>query len=79
TVLRSMNTAFSRRPVGCHCIAPLVPVAAAHDLHRRIPGAELEVFPGMGHDLPRALIPAFTTRIVAHLRRAEAPPGSAVS
>jgi pimeloyl-ACP methyl ester carboxylesterase len=58
---------------------PLVPVAAAHDLHRRIPGAELEVFPGMGHDLPRALIPAFTTRIVAHMRRAEAQPGSAVS
>jgi len=58
---------------------PLVPVAAAHDLQRRIPGAELEVFPGMGHDLPRALVPAFTTRIAAHLRRADAQPGSAVS
>jgi len=49
---------------------PLVPVAAAHDLHRRIAGSQLQVFPGMGHDLPRALVPAFTTRIVEHLQRA---------
>jgi pimeloyl-ACP methyl ester carboxylesterase len=55
---------------------PLVPVAAAHDLHRRIAGSELEVFPGMGHDLPRALVPTFTARIVEHLRRAEARPGA---
>jgi pimeloyl-ACP methyl ester carboxylesterase len=51
---------------------PLVPVAAAHDLHERIRGSQLEVFPGMGHDLPRALIPTFTARIVGHLQRAEA-------
>jgi len=51
---------------------PLVPVAAAYDLQRRIPGAQLEVFAGMGHDLPRALIPRFTTHIVDHLRRADA-------
>jgi pimeloyl-ACP methyl ester carboxylesterase len=50
---------------------PLVPVAAAHDLHQRIRGSQLEVFPGMGHDLPRALIPAFTARIADHLQRAE--------
>jgi hypothetical protein len=31
----------------------------------------MEVFPGMGHDLPRALIPRFTQHIVEHLRRAE--------
>jgi pimeloyl-ACP methyl ester carboxylesterase len=62
---------------------PLVPAAAAHDLHRRIAGSQLELFPGMGHDLPRALVPAFTARIVEHLRRAEARVadrgGSAVS
>jgi len=64
---------------------PLIPVAAAHDLQRRIRGARLEVFAGMGHDLPAALIPAITGHIVDHLRRAEAGPraargdGSAVS
>jgi len=34
---------------------PLVPVAAAHDLHARIAGSTLEIIPGMGHDLPAAL------------------------
>jgi pimeloyl-ACP methyl ester carboxylesterase len=64
---------------------PLVPVAAAHDLHRRIPGSHLEVFAGMGHDLPRALIAPIAAQIVDHLRRADAAShsrrgdGSAVS
>ena len=64
---------------------PLIPVAAASDLHRRIRGSRMQVFAGMGHDLPRALIPALTTPIIEHLRRAEAAPradrgnGSAVS
>jgi pimeloyl-ACP methyl ester carboxylesterase len=60
---------------------PLVPVAAAHDLHRRIRGSRLEIFPGMGHDLPRALVPALTGQIIEHLRRtgAAAPTQSAVS
>ena len=53
---------------------PLVPVAAAHDLHRRIRGAQIEIFAGMGHDLPRALIPTITGHIVDHLRRADAAP-----
>jgi len=51
---------------------PLIPVAAAYDLHRRITGSRLEVFPGMGHDLPRALIPRFTAQIVEHLQQADA-------
>lgn len=51
---------------------PLIPVAAAHDLQRRIRGSRMEIFAGMGHDLPRALIPAITAQIVDHLRRAEA-------
>jgi pimeloyl-ACP methyl ester carboxylesterase len=64
---------------------PLVPVAAAHDLHRRVRGSRLEIFPGMGHDLPRALIPAMTAQIIDHVRRVEAgapverTSGSAVS
>lgn len=36
---------------------PLVRVAAAHDLARRIPQARLQVVPGMGHDLPAAVVP----------------------
>jgi len=56
---------------------PLIPVAAAHDLRRRVPGAALEIFPGMGHDLPRALIGPITQRIVEHVRRVDAAPRAA--
>jgi pimeloyl-ACP methyl ester carboxylesterase len=38
---------------------PLVPVAAAHDLHAKIGGSTLEVIDGMGHDLPTPLWPRF--------------------
>jgi pimeloyl-ACP methyl ester carboxylesterase len=51
---------------------PLIPVAAAHDLHRRIRGSRLEIFRGMGHDLPRALVPTLAAQIIEHLRRADA-------
>jgi pimeloyl-ACP methyl ester carboxylesterase len=36
-------------------IDPLVPLAAAHDLHAKIKGSTLEVIDGMGHDLPEGL------------------------
>ena len=42
---------------------PLVPVAAAHDLHRKIKGSTLEVIDGMGHDLPPALWPRLAASI----------------
>lgn len=42
---------------------PLVPVAAAHDLKRKIVGAELDVIEGMGHDLPVPLWPRFVAGI----------------
>lgn len=48
---------------------PLVPVASAYDLQQRIAGAELEVLAGMGHELPKALLPRVIERIVAHLRK----------
>lgn len=35
---------------------PLVPVAGGRDTAASIPGARLEVVPGMGHDLPTALV-----------------------
>ncbi len=43
----------------------LIPVAAAHDLARRIPGAQLQTIPGWGHDLPEALWPQLATSIAA--------------
>jgi len=42
---------------------PLVPVAAAHDLHDRIGGSTLEIIDGMGHDLPAALWPRLAAAI----------------
>lgn len=45
---------------------PLVPVAGGKELARHIPGARLELIEGMGHDLPRALLPRFAELIVAH-------------
>jgi pimeloyl-ACP methyl ester carboxylesterase len=42
---------------------PLVPVAAAYDLHARIAHSTLEIIDGMGHDLPAALWPRFAAVI----------------
>jgi pimeloyl-ACP methyl ester carboxylesterase len=46
---------------------PLVPLAHGRDCARKIPGAKIEVVPGMGHDLPPSLIPLLTERMLAHL------------
>ncbi|MFT7722573.1 MAG: alpha/beta fold hydrolase [Roseateles sp.] len=48
----------------------LIPVAAGHDLARRIPGAALEILPGWGHDLPDPLWPRFADHIAAVAQRA---------
>jgi pimeloyl-ACP methyl ester carboxylesterase len=53
---------------------PLVPVAAAHDLHAKITGSTLEVIEGMGHDLPPALWPRLAQ---AMLRAPRAAPPEA--
>jgi pimeloyl-ACP methyl ester carboxylesterase len=42
---------------------PLIPVAAAHDLHAKIAGSTLEVIEGMGHDLPEVLWPRLAEAI----------------
>ena len=42
---------------------PLVPVAAAHDLHSKIKGSTLEVIDGMGHDLPHQLWPRLASSL----------------
>lgn len=49
---------------------PLVPVDGGEDTARTIPGAELRIIPGMGHDLPKALIPTFLEAIEAAAARA---------
>jgi pimeloyl-ACP methyl ester carboxylesterase len=51
---------------------PLVDVSGGRATARAIPGAELVVFDGMGHDLPRPLWGEITRRIAAHIARAEA-------
>ncbi|MBT9492749.1 MAG: alpha/beta fold hydrolase [Paucibacter sp.] len=42
---------------------PLIPVAAAHDLAKRIADARLDIIHGMGHDLPEPLWPRFVAGI----------------
>lgn len=47
----------------------LVPVAGGIDTFEAIPGAELQVLPGMGHDLPKALWPRIAGAIGELTRR----------
>ena len=51
-------------------IDSLVPLAGGIDTHASIPGAELMVIPGMGHDLPRSLWPRITGAIAANAAKA---------
>ncbi len=49
----------------------LIPAAGGRDTSRRIPGARLQIIPGMGHDLAPGLIPILLGHIVPHLRAAD--------
>ena len=49
---------------------PLVPVAGGRDTAANIPGAELRVIDGMGHDLPPALYDVFVDAIGRAVERA---------
>jgi pimeloyl-ACP methyl ester carboxylesterase len=49
---------------------PIVAKSGGEALARAIPGAELRIFPGMGHDLPAALWPTFADAIAANVARA---------
>ena len=49
---------------------PLIPLEAGLDTARAVPGAELLVIDGMGHDLPRAAWPEIVERIRALTARA---------
>ena len=49
---------------------PLIDVSGGKATAAAIPGAELELIEGMGHDLPRELWPRFVDLIVANADRA---------
>ncbi|MGB5949219.1 MAG: alpha/beta hydrolase [Parvibaculum sp.] len=85
-ILRQMAAAMSggdRRAALAKIKAPTVvlhgaadryiPVAAGEDTAKNIPGAELRVVPGMGHDLPTALAGTVAEAIVAAAERATGP------
>ncbi len=42
---------------------PLLPVAGGRDVASLVPGAEIETYPGWGHDLPGAFLPTLIDRI----------------
>jgi pimeloyl-ACP methyl ester carboxylesterase len=43
---------------------PLLPVACGRDVASLVPGAEIQTWPGWGHDFPGGMIPALIERIV---------------
>lgn len=49
---------------------PVVPLPAGQDTAALVPGARLEVIAGMGHDLPRALLPRLANLIGGHAKAA---------
>ena len=51
---------------------PLIPAAAGEATAAAIPGARLEIIPGMGHDLPEGAWPALVGAISGHTAAAEA-------
>jgi pimeloyl-ACP methyl ester carboxylesterase len=51
---------------------PLLMVGAGRQTAAAIPGAELRIIPGMGHDLPPGLYEIFIDAIDAAARRARA-------
>ena len=53
---------------------PLIRLECGRRTAARIPGARLEIIPGMGHDLAPALAPRLAQLIAAHVREAEAGP-----
>ncbi len=74
-VLASGDRRASVAKVSCPTVVlhgaddPLVPVDGGEDTARVIPGAELRIIPGMGHDLPIALIPTLVDAIEAAAAR----------
>jgi len=51
---------------------PVIPAAAAKDTAESIPGAELVVISGMGHDFPPALVPVYLKHLGDFVAKVEA-------
>jgi len=51
---------------------PVIPAAGAKDTAASIPGAELVIIPGMGHDFPSALVPVYLKHIGDFASKVEA-------
>jgi pimeloyl-ACP methyl ester carboxylesterase len=56
-------------------VDPLVPVTGGRATAAAIEGSELVVIEGMGHDMPRPLLPRIVDAIAAHVQAAEARNG----
>ena len=52
----------------------LVPVEHGIDCARKIPGAKLQIIPGMGHDLAPGLLPILAEALIGHFRSASGAP-----
>ncbi len=51
---------------------PLVPLGCAEDVQKSIPGAQILVIDGMGHDYPDGAVPTIADAIAAHTSNAQA-------
>lgn len=49
---------------------PLLPVECGRDVARLVPGAELQTYPGWGHDFPAQLVPTLVDRIAGFCKAA---------
>jgi len=49
---------------------PLLPVACGRDVASLVPGAEIQTWPGWGHDFPSGMIPTLIERIVTFCKAA---------
>ena len=53
---------------------PLIPVESAQDLAANIQGADLFIMPGLGHDMPKQLVPSFVDAIITRATHAAVDP-----
>jgi pimeloyl-ACP methyl ester carboxylesterase len=56
---------------------PVIPAAAAKDTAQSIPGAELIIIPGMGHDFAAGLVPIYVKHIGDFVSKVEAETAAA--
>ena len=45
---------------------PLVPIECGRDTASHVPGAGFQSIPGMGHDIPLALVDTLVERLASH-------------